>query len=152
MACLFHKWDGCKCSKCGEIREKKHHYSGCQCIRCGTKRDYEHDYKLDSIECYEVCVICGKKGEVKHEYTNGICKKCGKQELSIAKDSNGTFRCPSCSVDITPIVDKQAKEAALLMMAGLQMGSTNIEPFKNSLLYELGIKCVCGETLKPCKK
>jgi len=36
MACLFHKWDGCICTKCGKIRDKKHKWREFQCERCGS--------------------------------------------------------------------------------------------------------------------
>ena len=41
MACLFgHKWNGCKCDKCGEIRDKEHNYAAegkylQKCTICG---------------------------------------------------------------------------------------------------------------------
>lgn len=36
MGCLiFHKWDGCKCSNCGKIRDKHHKWENSKCIICG---------------------------------------------------------------------------------------------------------------------
>ncbi len=36
MACLFgHKWDGCKCSKCGETRNEQHTWRNGKCGVCG---------------------------------------------------------------------------------------------------------------------
>jgi len=88
MACLFgHKWNGCKCEKCGKLRNEGHDYAkipntydekcnicgntrkisctyhnwkGCQCVECGAKRDEKHDYKLKtSCKYLVVCSICG---------------------------------------------------------------------------------------------
>ena len=43
MACLFgHKWDGCKCTRCGKLRNEQHNWKTCKCYRCGkeiTKTD-----------------------------------------------------------------------------------------------------------------
>ena len=59
LACrLFgHKWDKCKCTRCGEIREvlDLHDWNGCVCRLCGKKRDRDHRYRNGT------CVICGKK-------------------------------------------------------------------------------------------
>ena len=55
MACLFgHKWNGCKCRKCGNTRDEGHVWNGC------------------------ICSICGK--EV-HIYSKYKCSKCGKIDL-----------------------------------------------------------------------
>ena len=36
MACLFgHKWDGCKCSKCGKTQNTKHKLDKGACSQCG---------------------------------------------------------------------------------------------------------------------
>lgn len=59
LACgLFgHKWDKCKCTRCGETRDvlDLHDWSGCVCRQCGKKRDKDHRYQNGT------CVICGKK-------------------------------------------------------------------------------------------
>ena len=59
LACrLFgHKWDKCKCARCGELREilDLHDWNGCVCRMCGAKRDKNHRYQNGT------CVICGKK-------------------------------------------------------------------------------------------
>jgi hypothetical protein len=49
---LGHEWNGCKCEKCGEIRDKEHDYGrGCECKRCGKT---VHDF----VGCE--CRRCGK--------------------------------------------------------------------------------------------
>ena len=39
MACLFgHKWDGCKCTKCGKTRDEQHDWENGRCNICGVKQ------------------------------------------------------------------------------------------------------------------
>jgi len=74
MACLFgHKWNGCKCEKCG--KERPHEWRGrCKCSICGAVRDEGHDYR--EYLGYK-CISCGK--ECQHEWENCKCKICGKR-------------------------------------------------------------------------
>lgn len=67
MACLFgHKWNGCKCTKCGAVRDEQHDFVPVGCIKkcsiCGKELAGVHkagnDYR---------CSICG-----------GICFTCDK--------------------------------------------------------------------------
>jgi len=59
MACLFgHRWNGCKCERCGKIRDEQHVWAGCKCKRCGKTRDEQHDWKF----CR--CNRCGKKRNI----------------------------------------------------------------------------------------
>ena len=68
MGCLIHKWNGCKCVKCGKVRDKKHNWDGCTCSTCGTVRDSHHAWKCG------VCELCGQidesKGHVDGYYKN----------------------------------------------------------------------------------
>ena len=51
MACLFgHKWDGCKCSKCGKTRNEGHVWNDCICKKCGKQTTYVDMVSLDSEE------------------------------------------------------------------------------------------------------
>ena len=60
MKCLFgHKWNGCKCVKCGAIR------------------DEGHKWILLDNECVEKCSICGKERNVEHRWNCCKCEKCG---------------------------------------------------------------------------
>ena len=66
MACIFfHKWDGCKCTKCGFVRDKDH--------RIGWKN-------WDNQGCVKICTVCGSKyGKFDHEMVQvpGTCgEKC----------------------------------------------------------------------------
>ena len=53
MACFFHKWKGCKCEKCGKIRDAEHSWNGCLCINCGKTR-YDGHILQDGK-----CSLCG---------------------------------------------------------------------------------------------
>jgi len=62
MACLFgHKWEGCKCSKCGKLRDEQHSWQ-------------------EKGGCYKICNGC-KTTEVNHKWIkkdgHKICEKCG---------------------------------------------------------------------------
>ena len=53
---LGHKWNGCKCKRCGFIRE--HDWRGCKCSQCGEKRNKEHDwYGLNCRKCGKTRVV-----------------------------------------------------------------------------------------------
>lgn len=74
MACLFgHKWDGCKCERCGTVRDKEHDWDLCQgvCKRCGATQQAQHDWE----GC--TCKRCGQVRNSGHDYVDGICKRCG---------------------------------------------------------------------------
>lgn len=71
MACLFfHKWKGCKCIKCGKLRDQDHIWDGCICSVCGKKRYMNH--KWDGC----ICSGCGMKRNQDHVLTGCICNKC----------------------------------------------------------------------------
>lgn len=95
LTCIlgFHTWDGCKCSKCGKIRETLHNWSndcekcsrcgktrenahtwnGCKCTNCGKTRDEGHDWSKDC----EKCSICGVARQNAHQWDGIKCSKCG---------------------------------------------------------------------------
>jgi len=40
MACLLgHKWNGCKCEKCGKVRNERHHWENGKCTVCGAVQE-----------------------------------------------------------------------------------------------------------------
>ena len=100
--CLFgHKWNGCKCEKCGETRDEGHNYlavdgkciekcsicnkernvehiwNGCKCERCGEKRKGGHKWTLLEGKCIEKCSICSKTRYIEHKWRGCKCEKCG---------------------------------------------------------------------------
>ena len=97
IACLFgHKWNGCRCKRCGIIRDYSHEFqpvagkctercaacgkekplphqwNGCQCARCGAHRDTGHDWN----GC--TCRICGTIREEGHDWDGCTCRICRK--------------------------------------------------------------------------
>ena len=91
MACIFgHKWDGCKCTRCGKIRDEQHDFDLCKgkCRRCGKNTYAEHDWiGCKCSRCGQIshanhkwngckCEYCGL---VKHNWSNCVCKTCGEK-------------------------------------------------------------------------
>ena len=71
MKCIFgHKWVGCKCTRCGKVRDTGHEWNGCTCKYCGLKRDQDHDfkYKFKGKKCLAVCRVCNKTVELTHDF------------------------------------------------------------------------------------
>ena len=92
-ACLFngHDWSGCKCNRCGRIRQRGHDWEGCKCRICGNTRDFEHDWEC-VWQDLGGCDTCPKKaapgdwGMCMPETGDGcyrtppfkdVCKRCG---------------------------------------------------------------------------
>ena len=95
MACLFgHKWNDCKCSKCGKVRDEQHDWDmckgkckicgkvrteqhdwdGCKCSKCGQGRNEQHDW--DGCKCSK----CGQSRNEKHDWDGCKCNKCGQEQ------------------------------------------------------------------------
>lgn len=100
-----HRWNGCRCTRCGAQRdtdhaferaegkclnvctlcgkeeEAEHLWHHCSCTHCGQTRDEDHDWFATS-ECEEVCHLCGKERSshayVPHERGVDKCRYCGK--------------------------------------------------------------------------
>ena len=99
-----HLWNGCKCVRCGEIRDEKHRFDirgkdghgcsicrqktephvwdGCTCKVCGA---VEHVYDEEGF-----CIHCGQ-GKVVHRYPGKYtqlrrryCSRCGKETPHLA--------------------------------------------------------------------
>lgn len=78
MGCFFgHKWNGCKCERCGETRDEGHDWSGCTCRICGKKRDEGHEWQSVEGKCFDVCSICGHKRTKEHLFQGSVCTRCG---------------------------------------------------------------------------
>ena len=79
LRCLFgHKWDGCRCERCDEIRDESHIWNGCMCKACSKRRDEGHDYVQVEGKCLEKCTICSKIRESQSHKWNGCqCERCG---------------------------------------------------------------------------
>ena len=81
LSCLFgHKWEGCKCQRCGKLRDEEHKWNYCKCLKCGKVRDEEHNFtyrKKDENTCVATCRKCKKIVEQPHDWNSCECKKCG---------------------------------------------------------------------------
>lgn len=90
----IHRHKGCRCRKCGKIRDVEHDWKGCVCYRCGKTRDIdEHDWKgcqckrcgkTDKYKPDEAhfwvgckCWYCGKIRDIEHDLDGCRCKRCG---------------------------------------------------------------------------
>jgi hypothetical protein len=99
MACLFgHKWSGCKCARCGKVRDEQHDWDLCKgkCKGCGKTQAEKHDWlKRDRYGTVKLChcLKCGKVRDVPElanlfndekqhglSYSRGLytCEYCGK--------------------------------------------------------------------------
>ncbi|MGB8261200.1 MAG: HEAT repeat domain-containing protein [Terracidiphilus sp.] len=73
----LHAWDGCKCPRCGNIRDEDHDWGkDCEeCSKCGGTRSGGHDW---SKNC-ERCGSCGRARASAHSWDskNLACARCG---------------------------------------------------------------------------
>lgn len=72
LSCIFgHKWKGCTCERCGEVRNEGHEYTkftphNKECIghcKCGRSFVFQHDYQTVPGKCYDVCSRCGAEAK-----------------------------------------------------------------------------------------
>ena len=97
MACVFHKWDGCTCTKCGATRHVFKHpeFGACVCKRCGLINPYQSIHPIKTRgeranRCYcprcknyfhkWVSCKCKVCFETKHDWDGCICKNCGQKQ------------------------------------------------------------------------
>ena len=93
MSCVFHQWEGCRCRKCGKVRDRGHSYlwrshddTNCfeVCSVCGSERQKaEHSWETVPGACRKKCLRCGREAE-EHDYrTSAPCREkcavCGKE-------------------------------------------------------------------------
>ena len=92
LSCIFgHKWNGCTCERCGEVRNEGHEYTkftphNKECIgycKCGRSFVFQHDYQTVPGKCYDVCSRCGSVRELEHQWQSAEgtdkekCAVCG---------------------------------------------------------------------------
>jgi len=83
MACLFHKWNGCKCEKCDKVRDSEHAWNGgCKCEKCGKTRDVGHTW--NGCKC-EKCGIINDELHTWEDNGKGtlICHNCEKKRIMV---------------------------------------------------------------------
>lgn len=90
MGCLFmHKWDGCKCIKCGQTRDRDHRPEDVpgKCLRrcavCGQEWVKPHTYEDVADRCVKKCSVCGDEIPVPHSFVKGKCSRCGLERSSL---------------------------------------------------------------------
>ena len=76
--CMFgcHSWTGCKCHRCGKIRDSGHQWNGCERRERGKSTDAQHGW--DGCEC----TVCGRTRDVQDNWSDEECLMCG-AEVSI---------------------------------------------------------------------
>ncbi|MHB9023660.1 MAG: hypothetical protein ACYC7E_05715 [Armatimonadota bacterium] len=105
--CLLgrHDWRGCKCDRCGEMRNEEHRWQGCICAGCGMRRDAEHRW----VGCR--CPDCGAKRNVEHQWDGCKCTGCGR-----TRDEGhdwGELRCKKCNSPLPLPIIRQRWAAEL---------------------------------------
>ena len=72
----LHSWYGCKCSKCGKVRDKHHSWKKDDCSVCEIcGKVVEHNHLWEKDNC-GLCKKCGIVDEYNHSWDGCICKKC----------------------------------------------------------------------------
>ena len=95
-----HKWNGCKCERCGTIREDRHNWSIIEgkciekCSVCGKERNIEHKWSILKGKCIEKCSICGKERSIEHKWSL----------------VDGKEKCLKCGIEMTPIEKMKQRE------------------------------------------
>ncbi len=113
-----HKWNHCKCSRCGAERDEAHVWDGCVCSVCGKTRGEGHSYEPVPKGYFEVtlgpnytsrselnsyhrlkCSKCGAEKREDHTWTGkGCATKCA---VCGAMPINFTFRYSGFNIDLS---------------------------------------------------
>ena len=91
MFCFFHKWNGCKCSKCGKIIDKNHKfiYIKEKCINKCEVCEKIDNYRPHAWVGYK-CEVCGETSEYCHHVWNGcVCKLCNETRHDMMEEAGG---------------------------------------------------------------
>lgn len=54
-----------------------HRFDQCRCSRCGAQRDTGHRWVLADGACKRTCSICGKEETIPHDWFLCRCERCG---------------------------------------------------------------------------
>ena len=77
----LHSWDGCRCLRCGKVRDKQHDWQDCRCVKCGHVRNRDHTWE----GCF--CSTCGAESHIWGEKT-WIDKKVHRRMITPAVDGS----------------------------------------------------------------
>ena len=110
-----HKWNGCKCAKCGETRDEGHDWDFIcegQCKRCGKKSAVSHDWDL----CKGKCKRCGKMQVAQHEWIDYQCSRCGKVEIEtpVNQDTLAAIAKSDMHIDVRKAAVKRLTDQRVL--------------------------------------
>jgi hypothetical protein len=135
ILCLFgHKWNGCKCE------------------RCGTTKDENHHFVIDAKACLEKCSICGKIRNLDHKWNGCKCEKCGTTRNQSHKYNTNDI----CEICGTPkkLTDKEASQlvgeykqylSQLLEENGLTINAAILESIRHVIVIKALIKISFSE-------
>lgn len=98
----------------GTCKLTGHKWQGCKCTRCGETRNTGHDYKLVPNKCEEKCTICGSKKEIEHLWSNESCIRCGANMSYFDKKWNNLN-------DKLPFLNLNKKENRVFFLFGLYL-------------------------------
>jgi hypothetical protein len=62
-----------------------HKWEGCKCTRCGATRDEGHKFKPVEGKCEQKCTICGIVKPLPHQWEGDKCTRCGASKGSFVK-------------------------------------------------------------------
>ncbi len=59
-------------------KNAKHKWEGCKCKRCGATRNEGHKWQRQNGKCNEKCAVCGREGgRIEHQGNGCKCLRCG---------------------------------------------------------------------------
>ena len=56
-----------------------HRWNGCKCSRCGERRNEGHDFQFVEGACRKRCSICYDSLDVPHDWNGCMCARCGEK-------------------------------------------------------------------------
>lgn len=126
MACLFgHEWNGCKCMKCGKVRDAGHSWNGCICKTCGKQTEYANFDCLDAeeIELF-ASIVC--------DYTERNIQNMTRQQANVAREFLGRLEAAARSTPFQ-LVKEDLKTARLYFNTAIHYGWLKTDPPSSDL-------------------
>jgi len=153
MACLFgHKWNGCKCDKCGKIRDERHDWTNptrCKCTICGKTQDIGHVY-TKTTECKAICKICGKTTPaVYHNWDGDKCIDCGKIRTTQQAEQNNKTSLKQPDTVQSPVASFMPTNGSGLKKVTIYMGHKSAGQIITSFMNPNEIDTMLGELADP---